>query len=91
MPFTHIVLQKFLALSGCGEFQGMRTAMPLTRVALMSPAGAARGQVCNLHFSSLYIVESSVPQSLIVELGIEGESIPSEGRSIVYNGIWLNK
>lgn len=28
----------------------MRTAMPLTRVALMSPAGAARGQVCILSF-----------------------------------------
>uniref|UniRef100_A0A7I4D777 ATP-dependent Clp protease proteolytic subunit n=1 Tax=Physcomitrium patens TaxID=3218 RepID=A0A7I4D777_PHYPA len=42
--------------------KGMRVAMPLTRVALMSPAGAARGQVCHLCFQ-----HDTYQMSLLIE------------------------
>lgn len=45
--------------------QGSRTGMPLCRISLQSPAGAARGQVCNINRRLMdFILDACILESI---------------------------
>ena len=79
--FNMLKYNAYFCCSVCIVIKGSRTGMPLCRISVQSPAGAARGQVCKLNCS---IWEMPTFYSLdLLDLYLQADDIENEANELI--------